>query len=352
MVGVERMAKLDKIKRYLTYMLSYNLNIPIRYPHEVNFQMTNRCPLKCKMCDIWKLNASPEKELSVEMMKRIIDECKDLGIGYVSFVGGEALVRREDTLELVEYADSKGLHTTIVSNAYFLDEEMCKRLLGAGLKRLALSLDGAKKETHDFIRGKGNYDEVIESAKTILELRGKKQIKVDFTTVIMSYNFKELLDIYWLGKKIGVDQVFYQAVVLDNTFKNFDYNEEIWINREDLEELKSIMRNLISLKRQDKFIFNSVEYLRSIPEYFEKREKFKFGACLAGFMNLNIDPYGNISVCGFGPNLNVRDEKISTLWTHKEFNKTRSLIKRCKRPCLMLCYEKFGIKDMFKNLIS
>ena len=326
--------------------------MPLRYPHEVNFQMTNRCPLRCKMCDIWKLNASPEKELSVEVMKRIIDECKDLGINYVSFVGGEALVRREDTLELVEYADSKGLHTTIVSNAHFLDKEICGRVLGTRLKRLALSLDGAKKQTHDFIRGKGNYDKVIESANTMLKLRERNQIKVDFTTVVMSYNFRELVDIYWLGKRMGIDQVFYQAVVLDNTFKNFDYNEEVWINGNDLEELKSIIKKLISLKGRDNFIFNSVEYLRAIPQYFEKRENFNFGACLAGFMNLNIDPYGNISVCGFGPNLNIRDGSISDLWKHEKFNKTRNLIKRCKRPCLMLCYEKFGIKDMFKHLIS
>ncbi|MDI6826347.1 MAG: radical SAM protein [Candidatus Aenigmarchaeota archaeon] len=352
MVGVEGMAKLGQIKRYLSYMLSYNLNIPLRYPHEVNFQMTNRCPLRCKMCEIWKLNANPKKELSVDVMKRIMDECRDLGINYISFVGGEALVRRKDTLELVGYANSKGLHTTIVSNAYFLDEKVCEKLLDVGLNRLALSLDGAKRETHDFIRGRGNYDKVIEAAKTILKLRKKKQIKVDFTSVVMSYNFRELVDIYWLGKKIGVDQVFYQAVVLDNTFKNFDYNEEVWINGEDLEDLKSIIKKLISLKRQDDFIFNSVEYLRSIPEYFEKRGNFKFGACLAGFMNLNIDPYGNISVCGLGPNLNVRDRRISDLWTHEEFSKTRSLIKRCKRPCLMLCYEKFGIRDMFKHLIS
>jgi MoaA/NifB/PqqE/SkfB family radical SAM enzyme len=351
-VGVEEMAKLDQIKKYLGFMLSYNLNAPLVYPHEVNFQMTNRCPLKCKMCNIWKLSPNLKEELSVEEMKKIIDECKELGINYISFVGGEALVRREDTFELIKYADSKGLHTTIVSNTYFLDEDTCKHLLNIGLKRLALSLDGAKRETHDFIRGEGNYDRVIETAKTMLSLRKENQIKIDFTTVMMSYNFRELVDIYWLGKKVGVDQVFYQAVVLDNTFKNFDYNGDLWINGRCLEKLKNITKELISLKRKDNFIFNSVEYLKAIPKYFEKKEKFKFGACLAGVMSLNINPYGNVTVCGFGPNLNVRDKNISDLWKHEKFNQTRILIKKCRKPCLMLCYEKFGIKDMFKHLLS
>lgn len=352
MVGVKRMAKLDQIKRYLGFMLSYDLNTPLVYPHEVNLQMTNRCPLRCKMCNIWKLDPDSNQELSVKEMKTVIDECKELDINYISFVGGEALVRKEDTFELVKYANSRGLHTTIVSNTYFLDEETCKRLLSVGLKRLAISLDGAKRETHDFIRGKGNYDKVIETAKTMLSLRKENQIKIDFTTVVMNYNFRELVDIYWLGKKIGVDQVFYQAVVLDNTFKNFDYNEDVWINGKHLEELKNIIKELISLKREDNFIFNSVEYLKAIPQYFEKKEKFRFGKCLAGFMNLNINPYGNVTVCGFGPNLNVRNQTISDLWKHEKFNQTRTLIKKCKKPCLMLCYEKFGIKDMFKHLLS
>jgi len=58
-----------------------------------------------------------------------------------------------------------------------------------------------------------------------------------------------------------------------------------------------------------------------LPKYFKEKEKFKSGKCIVGYSYLNIDPYGNLSVCGFGPNLNVRKLKLKELWKSKEYKK-------------------------------
>jgi MoaA/NifB/PqqE/SkfB family radical SAM enzyme len=89
-----------------------------------------------------------------------------------------------------------------------------------------------------------------------------------------------------------------------------------------------------------------------LPKYFKEKEKFKSGKCIVGYSYLNIDPYGNVSVCGFGPNLNVRKLKLKELWKSKEYKKTRILIKRCKRPCMMLCYEKLSFKDFLERWLE
>jgi MoaA/NifB/PqqE/SkfB family radical SAM enzyme len=350
MAGVERVVKIDDVKRYLSYVFSYFLDYPFTIPKEVNFQVTNKCPLRCKMCSIWKLK-NRGKELSLEEMKELIDQIAEWGPKYVSFVGGEALVRKEVTIELVKYAASKGLHTTIVSNAELLDEKTCRRLLEAGLKRLALSLDGATAKTHDRIRGKGNFKKIIKTAKFILKIRKPNQLKVDFTTVVMSYNFRELIDIYYLAKKIGIDQVFFQSVVPDNTYKNFNTNTEFWIKEGEIGEFTEIIEKLVELKKADEnFIFNSIEYLRNMLKYFALRENFRPGICLAGYMNMNIDPYGRIGICNLGPNIDVRGKNLPKLWKSEEYRKLRQLIKKCKRPCMMLCYEKLGVKEVFELL--
>jgi len=341
--------KMKKAENYLKFYFSYILNYPLIYPKEVNFQMTNRCTLQCKMCNIWKL---PKKgrELSVKEMKRILDEVKNWeNTKYVSFVGGEALVRMKDTLELIKYANSLGFHTNLVSNATLLNESVCKKLVEAGLERIALSLDGAKKETHDFIRGKGNFDQVLKIAKILVELKKNYNLKVDFTTVVMSYNFRELIDLYFLAKEIGVDQWFIQAVVLDNTFKNFDYNSPLWIRGKDLEDLENVIKRLVYFKLKDeKFIYNSIEYLKAIPKYFELKGEFRIGKCMAGYFTLNIDPYGNISICNYGPNINIEGKSITEAWKSKEFKRTRFLIKNCKTPCMMLCYQRFNLSELVK----
>jgi MoaA/NifB/PqqE/SkfB family radical SAM enzyme len=345
--------KLRKVEIYLKYYFSYILNYPLLYPKEVNFQMTNRCTLKCKMCNIWKL-PKRGKEMSLKEMKRVLDEVKNWkNTKYVSFVGGESLIRMKETLELIKYANSLGFHTNLVSNATLLNYSTCEKLVESGLERIALSLDGAKKETHDFIRGEGNFDQVLKAAKLLLSFKKKHKLKVDFTTVVMSYNFRELIDLYYLAKKIGVDQWFLQSVVLDNTFKNFDYNSPLWIKGKDLEELKKVINQLIYLKFKDeKFIYNSIDYLKAIPKYFELRGNFKLGKCMAGYFTLNIDPYGNISICNYGPNINILGKSVMEAWKSKKFKKTRVLIKKCKTPCMMLCYQRFSIPELIRTFLG
>jgi len=345
--------KIEKVESYLRFYFSYILNHPLIYPKEVNFQMTNRCNLRCKMCNIWKLPRRG-RELSVKEMKRILDEVRNWeNTKYVSFVGGEALIRMKDTLELIKYANSLGFHTNLVSNATLLNETTCRKLVKAGLERIALSLDGAKRETHDFIRGRGNFDQVLKAVKILIRQKKEHNIKVDFTTVVMSYNFKELVDLYFLAKEIGVDQWFLQAVVLDNTFRNFDYNSPLWIKEEEQKELRSVIDELIHLKLRDrKFIYNSIEYLRALPKYFELKGNFKLGKCMAGYFTLNIDPYGNISICNFGPNINLIGKNVTEAWKSKEFKRTRVLIKRCKTPCMMLCYQRFSLPELMRLLLK
>jgi MoaA/NifB/PqqE/SkfB family radical SAM enzyme len=355
MDGVKRMELKERIKKaevYARYYFSYMVNHPFIYPKEVNFQMTNRCTLQCKMCGIWKLPVK-EKEISLDEMKKILREIKEWeNTKYVSFVGGESLIRMNDTIELIRYSNSLGFHTNLASNATLMNNGVCKELVESGLERIALSIDGAKRETHDFIRGKRNFDQVIKAAKIFLALKKDYNIKVDFATVVMAYNFRELVDLYWLAKKIGVDQWFLQSVALDNTFKRFDYSSPIWLKGRDLEELKNVINELIALKLRDKkFIYNSIDYLKAIPQYFELKKDFKLGKCMAGYFSLNIDPYGVISICNYGPNINIAEENISEAWRNLRFKQTRALIKGCKIPCMMLCYQRFSIPELVRTFL-
>ena len=338
------------LKDYACNWLSYHLNYPFIKPWRVNFDITHRCPLKCIMCNIWKQKPLVKKELSLKELKRIVDEIYEWGIDHISLAGGETLVRANDVIELIKHASKKPhMRIDLITNAYYLNKKLCEKLMKSGVSKISLSLDGATAKTHDFIRGKGNFKQVMNAAKILLRLRKNYPLKVDFTTVIMSYNFRELVDLYWLGKKVGVDQWFLQSVVLDNTFQNFDYNSDLWIKGKDLEELKKVIRKLIVLKMKDpNFIYNSIYYLKSIPKYFELKEKFNLGKCMAGYYSLNIDPYGYISICNYGPNLNVKGQKITKLWKHKKYKLTRIKIKNCKTPCMMLCYQRFDLLEFIK----
>jgi MoaA/NifB/PqqE/SkfB family radical SAM enzyme len=342
------------MKDYTFNKLSYNLDYPLVKPWRVNFDITHRCPFKCVMCNVWIGKIYPKKELKVDELRDIIDQIDDWEIKHISFAGGETLVRAKDVVELIKYASQKNMRTDLITNGYFLDEKLCRELLIAKVSKISLSVDGAKRKTHDSIRGKGNFDRVMKVAKILKKLKEdvKSKVELEFTTVIMSYNFRELVDIFNLMKKTGFDYINYQAVVPDNTFKSkkdsYQFYKNLWINEKNIPELKEVVRKLLFLKKTGK-IRNTREYLLLVPKYFEKKQNFRYGKCIVGYSYFNIDPYGNVNICGLGPNLNIRDDKIKNLWKSEKYKQTRILIKKCKRPCLMLCYEKIELKEFIKT---
>jgi hypothetical protein len=126
------------------------------------------------------------------------------------------------------------------------------------------------------------------------------------------------------------------------------YDVDFWLSTKESEELEMIVEKLIEVKEREGRIRNTKRYLRLMPAYFKLRDRFKPDLCLAGFKIMNIDACGDLNVCGFGPWLNVRRKNLKELWFDKEYKKTRMRIKRCTKPCLMLCYEKINLKALLE----
>ena len=153
-------------------------------------------------------------------------------------------------------------------------------------------------------------------------------------------NLDELLDIYSFVRKRGLHEVSYNPYNIDTSYiKNKEYDEnEFWIQGKNVKKLRKICKKLIELKNKKGKIGTPFLTLKLMPEYFEKKERFNSGICLAGFSYMYIKPNGDVDVCGKGPSLNVRDHSIKEIWFSPTFAKTRLLIRKCKRPCLMLCF--------------
>jgi MoaA/NifB/PqqE/SkfB family radical SAM enzyme len=107
--------------------------------------LTNRCNLRCEMCDIPDLKTA--YEMTTADCIDVLDQLASLGALAVSFTGGEPLLRK-DLFELMKYARRRGLDTVIVTNGLLLEKNMID-LLAAGPSIINISLDGSKPETHD-----------------------------------------------------------------------------------------------------------------------------------------------------------------------------------------------------------
>lgn len=136
----------------------------VRPPFLVSYSITTKCNLACKHCYSEATEEGAPDELSTEESLRLIDDLGGWGIGLLIVDGGEPLCR-DDFLEMVSHASNKGIRTVVGSNGTLIDEGMARRMLEAGVKSMAISIDGVSAQSHDSFRGKvGAFQQAMEGA--------------------------------------------------------------------------------------------------------------------------------------------------------------------------------------------
>jgi len=118
----------------------------IQPPFMVSYSITTMCNLKCKHCYSSSVEQAAPDELSTEEAFHLVDDLSSWGIGLLIIDGGEPLCR-EDLLDIVKYASSKGIRTTIGSNGTLIDEVMARKMIDASVMAIAISVDGAFEQT-------------------------------------------------------------------------------------------------------------------------------------------------------------------------------------------------------------
>jgi MoaA/NifB/PqqE/SkfB family radical SAM enzyme len=136
-------------------------------PLYVAWQLTNECNLACLHCIE---ESGPGKafrdELDTKQIFSVLEQLMDHEVPYVSFSGGEPMVRPQ-FFDMVEYVCSRGGQLKIETNAHYLDPENCARLAQAGVKAVQVSLDGASRETFNRMRVRGDFDRMIEGVRNL-----------------------------------------------------------------------------------------------------------------------------------------------------------------------------------------
>jgi radical SAM protein len=158
-------------------------------PLVVIWEATRACDLACFHCRASAQACRNPLELSTVEGKKLIDEIAELKPPIFIFTGGDPL-KRPDIYELVKHAADKGLHPAMTPSATpLLDGESLIDLKRAGLKRLALSLDGPTPEIHDRFRGvSGSFARTLEA----LYWCNSIGLPVQINTVVSRRNIHQL----------------------------------------------------------------------------------------------------------------------------------------------------------------
>lgn len=140
---------------------------PFEFPRVLAWEVTRRCPMKCRHCRASAADRAFEGELTTEECRKVIDSLSHQPSTrtppMVIWTGGEPM-SRPDLEELVRYATEKGLRSVLAPCSTLATEARLRALKAAGVMACSLSLDGPDRASHDAFRGvDGAWDAVMSA---------------------------------------------------------------------------------------------------------------------------------------------------------------------------------------------
>lgn len=265
-------------------------------PMSVTFELTYRCNLSCKHCYVVNKN-NKKGELTFSEITTILDQLVEMGTFYLTFTGGEPLLR-EDFMEVAKYAKKKGFLLTLFSNGTTITSNIVNELKEIGFLKVEMSLYGASSETHDAITQKKNsFDYTVNAIK----LLRKKNIDVCVKTVIMSLNVKEFSAIKKMAEDLEV---------------NFRYDCQL---TPQTNGSLTPLNYQVSEEEMDAYL--GLDYVRSYHKLNDEDALGHFN-CNAGKTTFAISPRGDVYPCVCLPISlgNIKERNLSEIWYKSKSN--------------------------------
>ncbi|MFN8641721.1 MAG: radical SAM protein [Candidatus Binatia bacterium] len=178
-------------------------------PIKLTVEATNICNLRCPACFTGaQLNGRPKTHMSLELYDRLLDELGDYLFTLEFFNWGEPLLAKH-IVDMVERATARGISTTISTNFSFpFDAERAERLVRSGLQVLGVSIDGARQETYEQYRRKGDLATVLRNVALVRAARerlGATTPRLVWEYHVFPHNLDDVAAAQAMAAELGMD---------------------------------------------------------------------------------------------------------------------------------------------------
>ena len=239
-------------------------------------ELTNRCNLRCGHC--YDERHAATGDLPLEIVEKVLREAKGCGIDHLVFTGGEPTIHNRFD-EVVRRVCDAGYTFGFVSNGVRIPQ-IFPLLLDhrSSFAGATFSLDGAQEETHDSLRGRGSYRQVMRAASVFV----LKDLPFTLNMVLTAQNRHEVEEMVRLGERLGSGAVRFGHLMptpdtaarkLDlSPTERRDVEAEIW-------RLQKSARVLVAMA----------------PGYYSESPFFPCGPL--ELEEFNLDYKGNLTLC-------------------------------------------------------
>lgn len=324
------------IKRYLRILLSHYFGFPLYQPDSVSLIITDRCNLKCKMCEYWNQDSKGKGPLGLKEWEELLDDLEREDVRQIQFTGGEPLIS-PDLFSIFRAAKSNGFETTLLTNGTLIDEKNCGSILDL-VDSIYISLDSPRPQVHDCIRGAaGTFEKTTRAIQLLSEVRKKKGKKAKITvcaiiTMMGLHSPKEMLD---LVKELGADRLIYNPACR-GSYGYSNLKNDFAAETMKMAEYDEMIDGIIELMDENEAIIKSNPfYLESSKRFLRGDKRYFYFPCYGGGYNGPVVNYDGevFPCCAWNFSLgNVRQKPFSKIWKSVQAQKLRKRIKNKNCP--------------------
>ena len=212
-----------------SYALSFFGKVRISHmPLFVSVEPASVCQLRCPACPVGARNrdfpAQREGEqlpfINLDTWHRVLEEIRPYAHTVQFYFQGEPLLNKELNVMVYE-ACRDGLYTIVSTNAQAMTEELAEDLVGAGLHRIIVCVDGLSEESYNAYRTGGSLEQCKRALGYLREAKrwlGSHMV-IELQVLRLSTNEHEWRQFRREYKALGADRLVFKTAQL------YDYAE-------------------------------------------------------------------------------------------------------------------------------
>ena len=287
--------------------------------------VTYRCPMHCKMCNIWANPTQPSEEFAPKLLEKLPK------MHSVNITGGEPFIR-EDIEEIVKILRTKTNRIVFSTSGWFSDRiiALAKKYPDLGFR---ISIEGLSVK-NDELRGRqGGFDKGL---RTLLELRRMGVKDIGFGITVSNNNSGDMLDLYELNKNLKME---FATASFHNSFYFHKYDNQVTNLDEVCANFDELIQRLMK-ENNPKSWFRAFFNLGLINYVKGGRRMLP---CEAGSENFFLDPFGNILPCNgmeercwFASMGNLNEASFEEIWNSPQAAAVREKVAHCPKNCWMI----------------
>jgi MoaA/NifB/PqqE/SkfB family radical SAM enzyme len=287
-----------------------------RPPFIMILSPTWQCNLRCAGC--YTLGYQRHPGLEYDLVKRILQEAEDLGIYFVTILGGEPFMY-PDLFRMIE--DHPNIFFQVYTNGTLMNEERAQRIAELGNVAIVISCEGYEEET-DRWRGKGVYRKIMEAMDYVRQNR----VILGSSATVTRHNVETV------ASDEFIDMMIDKGIVAQMYFLYIPVNGQGDLNLMVSPEQRNYLRKQVNRFRREKPLF-VLDFWNDGPHV---------EGCIAGGRRyFHINAKGDVEPCVYThiAEHNIRDVSLAEALDSKLFRCIRRRQPHNPnhlRPCMII----------------